>query len=463
MTARVRFAPSPTGHLHLGSIRTVLVNVLYAKNKSGTFIWRIEDTDKEREVAGAEAQMMEDLAWLGITPDESPDHGGDFGPYRDSERDAAGEYKTAVDKLMADGRAYECFVTPTELDVMRRVQRAQNQMPRYDNSHRNLTEEQKAAFRAEGKEPVIRFRLEDNAPVTINDVVRGDINFETQNLGGDPVIVRSNGSPLFALSGTVNDIAQKMDLVIRGDDHIANTAVQIQIFEALGAKPPQFAHIPLIADKDGSKLSKRKDSLSVPMMRTEGYLPEAIIAYLATLGLGTTAEVKSLDEQAKDFDITKFGKSVVKFDVDQVKRLNAQALHRMTYEEAKPYIEQYAPNLEISDVALFWEAIKTNIQLFSEIETQVDFVFGDIKTSADADDKDFIKEAATLLPEGTYSESTWKEWTSVVKEKTGRKGKQLFLPLRLALTGVEHGPEIGKLLPLMGADVAQKRLEQAAQ
>lgn len=462
MTARVRFAPSPTGHLHLGSIRTVLINVLFAKNQGGTFVWRIEDTDKEREVQGAEAQMMEDLAWLGITPDESPDHGGDFGPYRDSERMEQGEYQKAVEKLMAEGRAYECFVTPEELEMMRRIQRAQGQMPRYDNRHRDLTDEEKAAFRAEGKEPVIRFRLEDNASVTIDDVIRGQITFETQNLGGDPVIVRSNGVPLFALSGTVNDIAQKMDLVIRGDDHITNTAVQIQIFEALGTKPPKFAHVPLMADKDGSKLSKRKDSLSVPIMREEGYLPEAIIAYLATLGLGTTAEVKSLDEQAQDFDITRFGKSVVKFDIDQVKRLNAQALHRMSYEEAKPYIEQYAPNLNVADVAAFWEVIKTNIQLFSEIESQVDFVFGDIDTAANADDKDFIKEAATLLPEGDYSENTWKEWTAVVKEKTGRKGKQLFLPLRLALTGVEHGPEIGKLLPLMGAEVAQKRLQNAA-
>lgn len=463
MTVRVRFAPSPTGKLHVGNIRTTLANVLFAKANNGTFILRMEDTDDSREVENAEKNMFADLDWLNLTPDEGPAMGGNYAPYRMSERAERGDYQKVIDHLLEIGRAYECFVSKDELGLMRKIQRAAGKPPAYDGRHRNLTEEQKQKFRDEGRKPVIRFKFNDDEQSNFKDLVRGDVSFEVKNLGGDPVIVRDNGVPLFTLAGVVDDINQKISHAIRGEDHVTNTAVQVQIFEALKAKVPTFAHMPMLTDVDGTKLSKRLDGLSIKELREGGYLPMAITSYLASLGFSTGVQIGTIEKLSTTFDLEKMGRAPVRFDIEQLKRVNANILHDMDYYDDKEYLEGFIPDNKLGEekLEIFWNATRENIEILTDIKEHFDICFGECKGSVVEEDASYIEQAAETLPAEPYTAETWPEWMSTLKQVSGRKGKALFMPLRVALTGQHHGPELANLLPVMGEEVARNRLQSA--
>jgi glutamyl-tRNA synthetase len=464
MTVRVRFAPSPTGKLHVGNIRTALANVLFSKHHGGSFVLRMEDTDVQREVKDAEKNMFADLEWLGLSPDESPEVGGNYAPYRMSERSERGDYENVIKHLLEIGRAYECFVSKDELALMRKIQRAAGKPPHYDGRHRNLSDEEKQAFRDEGRKPVIRFKFNDDETAKFKDLIRGDVAFEVKNLGGDPVIVRDNGVPLFTLAGVVDDINQKISHAIRGEDHVTNTAVQVQIFEALGAEVPIFAHMPMLTDIDGTKLSKRLDGLSIRELREAGYLPAAINSYLASLGFSTGVQLGTVEELAKAFDLGKMGRAPVRFDIDQLKRANAGVLHETSYTEIKPYLEGFLPKHNIAEEKMdsFWQAASKNIEVLTDLKEHFDICFGECEGRLlEKEDAAYIEQAAETLPHEPYTAETWPQWMNTLKEVSGRKGKALFMPLRVALTGQQHGPELANLLPIIGEEAARKRLQHA--
>ncbi len=459
---RVRFAPSPTGKMHVGHLRAALPNALTAIRSEGTFVLRFEDTDIERQVEGAEDIMMAEFSWLDLIPDESLRHGGNYGPYNTLARHERGDYTKAVKKLLKRGRAYECFTSPEELELMRKLQRSRNEPPRYDNRHRDLTEEQKQQYREEGRAPVIRFKLKDGE-IKFNDLVRGEQVFKAENLGGDPVIVRSSGTPLFTLGGVVDDINMNITHVIRGEDHVANTAQQVQIFQALGAELPVFAHMPMMLDKDGHKMSKRLGALSIEDLRNQGIVPIALAAYMAGLGFSEIAPTASMEVLADWFDMEKLGKAPVRFDEDQLFRTNANVLHAMSLEDVKPYLKPFLPTeiLASENLSMFWHAARENITTLADLKEIHIMVFETPeKVDFSDEDKEYLKTALEQFPEGTVVADTWPLWTSKLKNSTDRKGKQLFMPLRQALTGQNHGPDMASLLPIIGEDEIRTRLER---
>ncbi len=448
----------------MGHLRAALPNALFAKKHGGTFILRFEDTDIERQVADAETLLMADFHWLGLNPDESQAQGGQTPPYNTLARHERGDYRQAVEKLIEMGRAYECFTTPDELDAMRKVQAARNEPPHYDNRHRDLTAAQKAAFRAEGRQPVIRFRLQ-NETIIFHDLVRGEQRFEARHLGGDPVIVRSSGVPLFTLGGVVDDIAMGITHVIRGEDHVVNTAQQVQIFQALGANLPTFAHLPMMLDKEGHKMSKRLGALRIEDLRNAGYVPRGILGYMAGLGFSEAAPTNGIQALADWFDLEKIGRAPVRFDEDMLKVANAKVLHNMPFTEAEPLLQPFLPAQAFARERLpaFWAAARENIETLADVKDWYQLVFAapaDVDFSAE--DAAFIQQACQHLPAGPYDTATWGAWTATLKAATGRKGKALFMPLRLALTGQAHGPDMASLLPVIGAQAVQERLARYA-
>lgn len=461
---RVRYAPSPTGLMHVGHLRAALPNMLLAlkgqQGVPGTMVLRIEDTDFDRNKTDSEDGFYRDLAWLGFTFQEGPHKGGDYGPYRTMERAERGDYQAATAKLMAMGRAYECFTTPEELDLLRKIQTSKGEPPRYDNRHRDLTEAQKAAFRAEGRTPVIRFRIKDGE-IVFQDLIRGEQRFKTENIGGDPVIVRSNGVPLFSFAGAVDDIAMGITHVIRGEDHIVNAAVQVQIYEALGATPPQFAHVALMLDKEGRKMSKRFGALSIESLRQQGYLPSALNGYIASLGFAELPRANaSLQELADSFDFARVGKAPVRFDEDQLAHTNATNLHLSVWDDVAPYAVPFLPEFATaSQLEALWPMVRELIDTLAGIPAALEPI---LKAPAPAtlseDEQAFIRTACDVLPV-TFTATTWSDWTAELKALTGRKGKDLFMPLRRALTGQEHGPELAQLLPVWGPEEVRNRLQ----
>jgi glutamyl-tRNA synthetase len=443
--------------MHVGHLRAAIPNALFAQRTGGTSILRMEDTDQERNVQGAENEILTDLKWLGLEPHESFEHGGSHAPYRMSEAHAAGHYEKAVNTLLEAGRAYECFVTEDELEVMRKLQRSRNEPPRYDNRHRDLTDAEKDAFRAEGRTPVIRFRLRDGE-VKFDDLVRGEVKFDAANLGGDPVIIRGNGLPLFTLAGVVDDIHQEITHVIRGEDHVSNTAVQVQIYEALGATQPIYAHVPMMLDADGHKFSKRRGSLKICELREQGYLPQAIVSYMACMGFSFGPEPRTQAELAELFDLSQMSRSPARFEEAQLLRTNATFIHSLSYTDAKPYLKGFMP--ETAEAEALWNATHANLETLADLKEQYQICFGDLAPAElDADDQAYISTAADTLPQGELTEDSWQTWVNELKAQTGRKGKGLFMPLRLALTGQAHGAELAPLLVLMGRERALSRLQ----
>ncbi len=461
-TLRVRFAPSPTGYMHVGHLRAALPNALVAQKESGTFVLRFEDTDIERQVDGAEEKMIAALNWLGLPSNENIAVGGDYGPYNTLARAERGDYKNAIQTLLSSGRAYECFASTDELDVMRKLQRNRNEPPRYDNRHRDLTEAEKEAFRNEGRQPVIRFKLNDET-IVFRDLVRGAQKFEAKNLGGDPVIVRSNGIPLFTLAGVVDDINMNITHVIRGEDHVVNTAQQVQIFAALGAELPVFAHLPMMLDAEGQKMSKRLGSLTIDQLKTRGFLPQAICSYMAGLGFSEAPPTNSMSDLANWFDLSKIGRAPVRFDEQQLVRLNAGLLHKTSFADIKDQLPDFLPAEALTRQRLeaFWNSARENIETLADLTDLYNIAFeAPASTEMPSEDVDFIKEAANHLPAEPLTPDSWGTWTNTLKEATGRKGKGLFMPLRLALTGQAHGPDMANLLPVIGHAATLERLKK---
>lgn len=441
MAVRVRFAPSPTGRLHVGNIYIALHNWLYARKAGGEFLLRLDDTDRERSTEDFANGIKADLEWLGLSWNLFD---------RQSVRLAI--YDAAADKLRAAGRLYPCYESAEELSLKRKVQLGQGRPPIYDRAALKLTDADRARLEAQGVTAHWRFKLEPR-DVTWTDLVRGPQHVD-ETSQSDPVLVRENGSYLYTFTSVVDDIAFGITQVIRGNDHVTNTATQIQIFAALGATAPAFAHLPLLVDAAGEGLSKRLGSLSIGQMREDGLEPMAINAYLARIGTGDPiVPVRALDELVPTHDLAQFGKSSPRFDPEELKHLNARLLHHLPFEEARKHLAA----IGLGDVdAAVWDAARANVEKVEDVAVWQSVVKGPVKPAiADAS---FAAKAAELLPPEPWNAETWSAWTNAVKDATGRKGKELFMPLRQALTASDHGPELKLLLPLIGRERALKRL-----
>jgi glutamyl-tRNA synthetase len=440
---RVRFAPSPTGRLHLGSVRGALVNWLFARATGGRFVLRLDDTDPERSTEEFAQSIRDDLTWLGLGWDEY---------VRQSDR--FDSYYAAIERLKEAGRLYPCYETPEELEQKRFRQVAAGDLQVYDRASLRLSEAQKRGFEAEGRKPHWRFMLEYK-PVTWHDLIRGAVAFEGQKLS-DPVLLRADATPIYTLASVVDDIELGITHVIRGEDHVANTAVQIQLLEALGRDPSSiaFGHFTLFTDAGGHKLSKRLGSLSVAAMREEGIEPMAINALLARLGTSDPVEpIASLEDLVRTFDLAKFSRAAPKLDIDELKRLNARLIHAMPFAAAAERLKEHG----LSDVdEALWDAARPNLATIPEIAVWRDICRSRITPRID--DGDFAAAAAKLLPPEPWDAGTWHAWTRAVGAATGRKGRELYRPLRLALTGREDGPELKILLPLLGRARSEARL-----
>lgn len=433
----VRFAPSPTGYLHVGNIRTALVNWLFAKKNGGEFHLRLDDTDAERSKTEYEEAIHEDLKWLGM----------EWSQYA-RQRDRFPRYDIAKEKLIASGRLYPCWETQEELDVRRKMMVSRGQPPIYDRGALKLTDAEKQALIASGKKPHYRFLLEDTT-IQWRDLIRGDVKFEGTHMS-DPVLVREDGVPLYTFCSVVDDIEFGTTHILRGEDHVSNTAVQSQIFLALGGELPQFGHMALLKTKEG-ELSKRKGGGDIRSLRAEGIEPMAITSMLAKIGTSDAIDIfPDMDALVNSFDITKFGRAAANYDPEELKRLNAKLTGMLPWDAVKDRLPQ-------ADAA-FWDAVRPNVATVAEAQQWLDIIHkphGEIAP----EDAEFLVSASSLLPQGEWTDATWNEWTKAVSEQTGRKGKSLFMPIRLALTGMAHGPELRALLPLLGRERVINRLK----
>lgn len=442
MTITVRFAPSPTGRMHIGNARTAILNWLFARKAKGRFILRFDDTDLERSTKVFADGIATDLNWLGLTPDEV---------YRQSERFAL--YDAAAEKLKSVGRLYACYETAEELDYKRKRQLARHQPPIYDRTGLNLSDEERAKLEAEGRKPHWRFKL-DQRDIHWQDLVRNDVRIDTSSLS-DPVLIREDGSYLYTLPSVVDDIDMGVTHVIRGEDHTTNAAVQVEIFEALGAKAPEFAHHSLLIGADGKGLSKRLGSLSIAAMRDQGLEAMAVVSHGALIGTSEAIEPHTgMDTLLEAFDLSKLSRAPGRFDMAELENLNARIVHQLSYDN----VRERLADMHADGGEEFWQTVHGNLSKVPEAAEWHEIIYGDLTGEIAGEDHDFISHAAGLLPDEPWDAMTWKSWTSAVKEASDRKGKALFMPLRLALTGKQHGPELAALLPLIGRERALARL-----
>jgi glutamyl-tRNA synthetase len=441
MIVTTRFAPSPTGLLHVGNIRTALHNWLLARKHGGRFLLRIDDTDAARSQENYVAAIREDLAWLGLEPD---------GEERQSARLAI--YDEAFARLQAAGRVYRCYETAQELDLKRKVRLGRGLPPVYDRSALALTEADHATMAAQGTAPHWRFLLDHDAPITWHDAIRGDQAFDPAQLS-DPVVRRADGSWLYMLPSAIDDVAMGITDVLRGEDHVSNTASQIQMFTALGAEPPRFAHEALLVGAEG-KLSKRLGSLGCAAFREAGLEPQALVAMLARLGTSRPVEPIADRQQLIDsFDLATFGRAPARFDDADLARVNAGIVHQLPFAAV-------ADRLPTGMDEPAWLAIRPNLTTTFDAADWWQVVTGPVAApQLEPEDRAFVAEAARLL---AWEGDPWAALTAALKQATGRKGKALFLPLRLALTGRDHGPDMAALLPLIGEEQARVRLLAAA-
>ncbi|WP_193336451.1 glutamate--tRNA ligase [Devosia beringensis] len=437
----VRWAPSPTGRIHLGNARPALLNWFFAKRSGGKYILRMDDTDLARSTRDFADGIEVDLAWLGVTPDLL---------VRQSERTDL--YDAARDQLIADGRLYPCYETADELDRRRARARALGKPPLYDRAALKLTDEDRAKLEAEGRKPHWRFKL-DGRPVQFDDLIKGPQTVNTASMS-DPVLVREDGSYLYTLPSVVDDIDLAISHVIRGEDHVSNTGTQIEIIEALGGTIPTFAHHNLLTDSQGQGFSKRLGSQSIADFRDEGYEPLAIAIMAAITGTSLPIEAyASLDEIAERLDFSMISHGPARFDPVELDNLNARLLHAMSYAQALPRLT----SLGLEGEAI-WLSLRDNLTKFTDMTDLARLVTGPVEPVIADEDRDFLKLAKALLPAEPWTVETWGEWTGALKGATGRKGKALFLPLRLALTGRHDGPELKSLLPLVGRMACLARL-----
>ena len=451
MTPRVRFAPSPTGRIHIGNIRTATLNWLYAKKHGGTFLLRLDDTDRVRSTDAFAQSIRDDLTWLGLTWDSEA---------RQSDRTT--RYDEAADALKAKGALYPCFETEDELDRRRKRQLAMQRPPIYDRASLKLSKADIAAFEADGRKPHWRFRLPNTktpaglAPehtnVAWDDLIRGH---QTVDLGSlsDPVLIRADGTYLYTFTSVIDDVDFGITHIVRGEDHVTNTGVQIAIFQALSATPPAFGHHSLLIGADGHALSKRLGALSVQSFRDEGLEPMAVLSHAALVGTSDAIEpYNTRDELAALLDFRKISTAPGRFDVDDLRGLNAKLLHKLDYTD----VAQRLTAMDITGGAAFWDAVRGNLKVLPDARSWWDVVAGTIVPAID--DRAFATKAAAALPPEPWDGETWSLWTNAVRLATGAKGKALFHPLRLALTGQESGPELKALLPLIGRARALERL-----
>lgn len=440
----VRFAPSPTGRIHIGNARVALFNYLFAATHHGRFILRFDDTDSARSTEEFARGIEVDLAWLGVVPHAT---------FRQSER--AARYEAAAAKLREEGRLYPCYETPEELEKRRKLQQARGLPPVYDRAALRLRDADRARLEAEGRRPHWRFRLEPGV-VEWTDLIRGPAHIDCAALS-DPVLIRADGSFLYTLPSVVDDIDMTITHVIRGEDHVTNTAVQLQLFAALApqAAAPVFAHHNLLVAASGEGLSKRTRALSIASLREEGYEPLAVAALATLTGSSDNVHaVRSLDELAKGFDLAHVSRNPARFDPGDLATLTHRTLALLEFDDVR---ERLAAHDVVGRKAEpLWRAARGNLSRFDDILTWWRVVEGEIAPVRE--DEDFLKAAAQLLPAEPWDETTWAAWTGAVKTGTGRKGRALFHPLRLALTGAESGPELAALLPLVGRHRALARL-----
>ena len=437
MTITVRFAPSPTGLLHVGNARTAILNYLFARKASGRFLLRIDDTDAARSTKAFEEGIYRDLDWLGIRHDLT-----------DRQLNRLHVYSTAFYRLQASGRVYPCFETEAELERQRALLKMRKLPPIYDRAARKLTDDERAKLEAEGRKPYWRFKL-SRSKVAWRDLIRGPVEIDTSTMS-DPVLVREDGAFLYTLPSVADDIDFSISHIIRGEDHVTNTAAQIEIFEALGAAPPIFAHHPLLVGAGGEALSKRLGSLSLESLRQDGMEPMAVAAYLAKIGTSDAIEPRlSLDELARECDFARIGRAPAHFDPEELKALNAHTLHLLPYDAVRLQPMGISESL--------WNAIRPNLARIADAESLARLVTGPVTPVIE--DAGLAAKAASLLPPEPWDEATWGAWTGAVSAETGAKGRGLFHPLRLALTGRGDGPELKKLLPLIVRAKALARLE----
>jgi len=461
---KVRFAPSPTGFLHVGNARVALWNWLFARHGGGRFLLRLDDTDAQRSRPEFAAAILEDLGWLGLDWDES---------FHQSERTA--RYAEAAEALKAAGRLYPCYETPEELDWKRKLRLKRGLPPIYDRFALEMTEAQRARKEAEGIRPHWRFRLSERR-MAWRDLVRGPQEIGLAGETSDPVLIRADGTPLYTFTSAVDDLDSAITHIIRGEDHVTNTAAQLDLYEALGgvAGALRFGHLPLLQMAGGGKVSKREHGgggggggggveigrLTLRRLRQDGIEPLALASLLARLGTsGDIASAQSMAELIEEFDLARASRAAPQFDPQKLLELNAKTLHHLSFAQVAPRLA--ALGLGAAD-ARFWETVRGNLDLLPEVRDWWDIARGDFVPAPVEGEAEYLRAAAAALPPEPWDEASWRAWTEALKTATGRKGKALFMPLRLALTGQEHGPEMAPLLALMGRARAHSRLLAAA-
>lgn len=476
---RVRYAPSPTGDLHIGNARTALFNYLYAKHFGGKFIIRTEDTDQNRNVAGGEESQLTYLKWLGIEWDEGPDVGGEYGPYRQMER--IDLYKKYVDELIARDLAYECYMTSEELEAEREEQRANGQVPKYSGAHRNLTDEQIAAFKAEGRKPSIRIRVPENKSYTFPDIVRGNITFESSDFG-DWVIVKKDGIPTYNFAVVIDDYLMSITHVLRGEEHISNTPRQMMIYEALGWEAPTFGHMTLILNEDRKKLSKRDQHILqfIEQYQDLGYLPEALFNFITLLGWSPVGEeeIFNKDSLIEQFDPARLSTSAAVFDPQKLKWMNGEYIkeadEQRVFDLTLPHllkagrIREHMSEEEdrwIKEVILLY---KEQLRYGAEIVELTDLFFKEeihyneaAKEVLSGEQVLEVLQVYTdkLIHLDDFNKDTIKGEIKATQKETKHRGKKLFMPIRVATTGETHGPELPKAIELLGKDTVVRRLD----
>ena len=471
---RVRFAPSPTGHLHVGGARTALFNWLFARHEGGTFIVRVEDTDRARSTRESERAVLEDLTWLGLTWDEGPGADGGHGPYRQSER--LDLYREHAERLLACGKAFRCYCTDEELEEKRKTAMAQGKVPQYDGVCRDLTPAARKQLENEGRSPVVRLRA-PTRDVAVSDLVRGDIEFKKEMLG-DFIILRSDGRPTYNFAVVVDDALMEITHVIRAEEHLPNTMRQVLVYEALGYALPVFAHVSLIVDKDRSKLSKRRGATSVAEFRNLGYLPGGLLNYLALLGWSPpdSEEVMTVAQLIEKFELERVSPSPAAFDEDKLDWVNAHHLREepladvaalgTRFAEARGLIE---PDFDRFEAMV--DLAREGLARLSDLPDAISFFFdGDIEVEDEAREWLFRDETKQLLAslvrrlgesEGEIDAGTFKAALKAAGKDAGVKGKELFMPVRSALTGRTHGPALGDVAAVLGRGRVIGRLTQA--
>ena len=437
---KVRFAPSPTGHLHIGNFRTALVNFLFARKEKGHFMLRIDDTDHERSTLEFEKAIIEDLSWMNLNWDSL-----------EKQSTRLKRYDEVLETLLDKKRAYACYETADELSLKRKVQLSSGKPPVYDRSSLRLSDSEIADLKSKGKKPHYRFLL-DHSEVTWNDLVKGQGKYHMSSLS-DPVILREDGRVIYTLASVVDDIDFEITHILRGEDHMTNSAAQIQLFEALGSIAPNLGHLSLLTDISGAGLSKRLGSLSLKDLRNEGIHPMAISSLLSKVGTSDPVEIKKeIETIILYFDINKFGKSKSKFDKNELSILNSKIYQLIDFEE----INEDLNKMNISITKEFWNLIRGNIALLKNVKDWWDICFGTIDSIIE--NQDFLDLALEALPIDQFNETTWSTWTKTISQETGKKGKELYMPLRLCLTGQNKGPEMADLILMMGRDKVIKRL-----